>query len=194
MNLGIKEAMNIAIECILFGFIVLIIAFFSIYAKEALIIKDNENIQMREIEEYRNLYEFTIGYEMNLEDFNSLITVSSKSLKDYNTDDVKKILSNVNTKLVYRTTKVKGEDIIRFIGLYPKEYNLIILQMKSSDTNNNGVEIYKLLTTNPDDNWLLSSVMNKIGSNNTKEFYCMAIYDTTNYCYDSILFIETDIV
>ena len=193
MSLGIKEAMNIAIECILFGFIVLIIAFFSTYDKGALIIKDNENIQMREIEEYRNLYEFTMGSEMNLEDINSSISlIGTTSLKSYSVTNIQKFLSINTNKNVYKRTIVRGEDIIRFASLYPKDYNIIVL--KKNNSNNNLAEVYKLLTTDKDENWLISSVTEKIGNNNIKDFYCMAVYDTNNYWYDSVLFCDTDII
>ena len=70
MSNELKESLIIGIELILFGFIILIIAMFGDYARDAFILKEARNQGMSDIKEYRNIYNLTEGAEIDLADSN----------------------------------------------------------------------------------------------------------------------------
>ena len=49
MNIGVREAIYICLECLVFGFLILIVALFGGYARDSLHLKADLNTQMTEI-------------------------------------------------------------------------------------------------------------------------------------------------
>ena len=219
MSNELKEAIKIALECVIFASLILIIAVFGNFARESLVMKNNQDITMTDIKEYRDIYSFTKGNELVLEalnndlsiDLDTSVTVYTKSqikkldsyfdffeykenckdcmgvnlcidckyynyFEDNNSEYIsgKKVRKKLNSDMT-------GEDVIRFLSVHPKEYNVIIFK------NDN---LYKFLKTSTDEEWQMSYIIKNLITEAGNKYFCIGIYDSDKYVYDTILFLE----
>lgn len=176
MSDELREAIIIGLELILFSILLLIIFFFGQYSKNAFLLKNIQDETMYDIVEYRNFYEYTSGSEVDIDVLRDKYNIRRNTSNTLNnlTEEKAKELSNENW--------VTGDDIVRFVGDYHKEYDVII-QTKE----NKKIGITKDLDT---DVWDVGYVTNWLNDKVSSPFYCFAIYDTYFYKYDSIVFVE----
>ena len=168
MGNEIREAMFVAIDVLVFSLLLLIIFFFGRYANNAFVLKKTQDLTITDIQEYRNVYQFSMGKEITKEELKNIagdypyLGLSQNKAKE---------LSNI----------VTGDDIVRLVGLYPKEYKIYI----SNDSK------HLELTSDSDvSEWSMSTVSDWLGEDVTKEFYCLFVYDEVQYKYDSVIFIR----
>lgn len=187
MSEELKEALKISLELIIFGIIVLIISIFSGYSRSAFIDKNNQDIIKTDISEYRNVYEFSMGRETTKEYMESIDSVIEN---DYGNLPVriKRGLISKN-QMVKIANIITGDDIVRFISKYPRDYNVFIYVF-NKDVNN--FDLYKLNSESTDEDWNMLSVNQFLDKNITKEFYCVFIYDEVLGIYESVVFISVN--
>lgn len=185
MSTELREAIVIGIECLLFSFLLFIIFIFGGYSKDALNIKHTQDLAMTDITEYRNMYQFTEGKEVP----KSKIELSIGAFPYTGLTKIKEDeISNLCKVL-------KGDDIVRFVGLYSKEYNVKIkngsksleLYKSSSEKYINSTEEEREKLSN---NWAMLNVSDWLGSDIVNEFYCIVVYDELTYQYDSVIFFK----
>lgn len=166
MSDELREAIYIGVELILFSIILTIILFMGNFSREAYDIKKMQDVSMTDINEYRKFYEFTLGKEKQKDEIEKIVGNSSFcSLSEgYMRDN-----GNI----------VTGDDIIRFIGKYPYEYDVYV----SYDD-----KIFELNTESSKENWSSTYVSSVLGEIVNKEFYSLGVFDSIDYCYDSIIF------
>ena len=208
MNIGVREAIYICLECLVFGFLILIVSLFGGYARNALHTKADLNTQMTEISEYRDIYEFTMGCELKTVDISEYVNqygtnVSKKQFIDYDIEDMEIFFSwnidnyddneedffSIGKEWAFSQTILKGEDLIRFIGKFPNKYNIAIMQ-KTSNT----LELNKLMKEESIEKWTMSHNMDMLGESELEDFYCFSVYDDINGKYDCIVFVETEYI
>lgn len=200
MNIGVREAIYICLECLVFAFLILIISLFSGYAKDSLHLKADLNTQMTEISEYRDIYEFTMGCELNTSDINDYLGRTNRiEIIDYTMDELSEFFKlNINKRKnnesnffsigkewSFAETEVSGEDLIRFIGKFPNEYNIIIFSVTSTE-----LKLNKLRKEASSEEWSMSYNMELLGDSEIKDFYCFGVYDDLKSRYDTIVFVE----
>lgn len=182
MSTELREALVIGIECLVFSFLLFIIFVFGGYSKDALNIKHTQDIAMTDITEYRNIYQFTEGkevlkseIELEIGGFPYVGLTKSKA------EGVGKLL--------------QGDDVVRFAGLFSKEYNVVIkngsnrleLYKSNSDKYINSTEEERKKMT---DDWNISNISDWLGVDIVNDFYCVVIYDELTYQYDSVIFLK----
>ena len=207
MGIGVREAIYICLECLVFAILILIVSLFGGYARESLHTKGNLNAQMTEIKEYRDIYEFTMGCELKTYDINSYMkqygSLPNINLKSefinypqreldiflgWNIDkyyDKEDTFFSIGTEWAFADTIISGEDVIRFIGKFPNQYNVIIF--RKTDTS---LIIDKLKKEDPVEKWSMSYNMELLGDSEIKDFYCFSVFDDDRGRYDCIVFIE----
>lgn len=164
----LREAIIISVELLVFSLLLVIIFFFGEYAHNAFVVKQIQDSTITDIVEYRNIYQFSMGKEVNKSE---LETFAGPAPYYGLGADKAQELSNI----------VTGDDIVRFIGLYPKEYPVYIYKDKITDR----LELTK--DTNID-NWSMTYVSDWLGEDINKEFFCLFVYDEISYVYDSVIF------
>lgn len=200
MNIGVREAIYICLECLVFAFLILIISLFSGYAKDSLHLKADLNTQMTEISEYRDIYEFTMGCELNTSDINNYLGKSKRvEIIDYTMSNMETFFAwnvdkyndgesdffSIGKEWSFADTIVSGEDLVRFIGKFPNEYNIMIFRVANSQ-----LQMNKLRKEASSEEWSMSYNMELLGDSEIKDFYCFSVYDDLKNRYDCIVFIE----
>lgn len=207
MGIGVREAIYICLECLVFAILILIVSLFGGYARESLHTKGNLNAQMTEIKEYRGIYEFTMGCEIKTSDIHDYMNQYGDNLKgeiiNYefkdielflywncdNYDDDEEDYFSIGKEWAFADTMVSGEDLVRFIGKYPNQYNIVILRTTESD-----IKYDKLRKEDSIEKWSMSYNMELLGESEIEEFYCFGIYDDLKNRYDCIVFAETEYI
>lgn len=169
----INYVWEIAMECIVIAVIIFILSVFGGYAREALIAKEIENQTMTDIREYRKFYEYTFGIEAK----KSELPLGSK---DNPYGNVAGGLLNNLQKYKDLSSVVKGDDVVRFIGLYPRQYNVYIYY-----TGKNNTEFKSLTKESLDEEWGLGGLGDTISDD---KYYCTVVYDDTLGFYESVIF------
>ena len=204
MSTELREAIVVGIECLLFSLILFIIFIFSGYSKDALNIKHTQDLAMTDITEYRNIYQFTEGKEFKSEDLKNIVgdfpnIILSNSMNDGSKLNKIGHLLNPNcveTEDDYKEIKLlNGDDIVRFVGLYPKEYNITIINgaktlklYKNSSTQY--IESSEDVRTKLSNDWEISNVSAWLGQEIVNKFYCIISYDDLTNQYDSVIFLK----
>ena len=185
MSEELKEAIKISLELIIFGIIVLIISIFNGYARSAFIEKNNQDIIKIDISEYRNIYEFSMGKETTKEYMESINSIIEN---DYGNLPVRIKNGTISkNQMVKIANIITGDDVVRFISKYPRDYNVFIYVF-NKDVNN--FDLYKLNSESTDEDWNMLSVNQFLEENITKEFYCVFIYDEVLGIYESVVFVS----
>ncbi len=170
----LREALIIGLELIVFGAIVLIILSFGNFAERAFFMKNLEDAARTEITEFKNFYEFTHGCQEDIDELRqkySIIKNTSLTFNGVNEDFAKK-----------HGSEVKGDDILRFIGLYAFEYDIIIYPSDKT--------AFALTYETKPNGWSLTEISDMLKEKMGQTFYCFAVYDTYSHMYDSIVFYE----
>lgn len=207
MNIGVREAIYICLECLVFGFLILIVALFGGYARDSLHLKADLNTQMTEIKEYRDIYEFTMGCELKTSDIHAYMNQYgdnySGEVIDYSIDDMEIFLYwnidnyddneedffSIGEEWSFADTKLSGEDLVRFIGKFPNEYNVMIIRKTNTE-----LKMDRLQKEDSIEKWTMSHNMELLGENELSQFYCFGIYDDLNNRYDCIVFVDTSYI
>lgn len=235
MDSEVKEAIVIAIELLVFSVLVAIIFVFSQYSREAYNFKHTSDISINAISEYRDIYQFSHGAQILKKDiisvYNDADFFYDNNFNDryieaklgvvpifryINSDDKKEILRETEDRVIRQLDYniVTGDDIIRFIGLYPYSYNVRIIKDITSDSADGSAFLFKNLpenlisqfdsTVNDKDIYYIYKESLKIGRHfdfnvselnewmgelTTQEFYSLFIFDDYNNIYDSIIFV-----
>lgn len=125
MSEELKTAIYTAVEISVFSVLILIIVFFGGYAKDSLVLKNNQDAGTREIIEYRDLYEIDKGKR---------IDVTTKGLSNNNYLNIRRVgyystkRTNFRNWVLNENTSnvVKGEDILNFISKKGGKYDILI--------------------------------------------------------------------
>lgn len=165
MSDEVRGAFELGLEILIFSMLILIIFFFSTYARNALVIKSNQDSGINREVQYRKVYQFSMGKEVKKGELSTPYTNL--------TEGQVKNISNI----------VTGDDIVRLVGLYPNEFNVYI--KKASSTNGTKT----ILRTDDLNKWDIVNLNAWLGIDIGKEFYCVFVYDETQYIYDSVVFI-----
>lgn len=197
MSNELREAINICIECFLFAILILIISFFGGVARNSLDLKVQQNNSMIELTEMRKLYEYTSGKQIEtsvLKQINGGLNFSGYNYSFFEDE----ILDNHSDCVV----KMKGDDVIKFVGTFPREYDIYIFDLKgtslelysSKDDNGNSVEpeLKGLRGKDEFTDWQPSKLSEWLGSSVTgsEGFYCLPVYNSDLYEYDAIIFMR----
>ena len=186
MSLEVKESIIIAIELLIFSVLLIIIAIFGGFARNALIRKNLQNDAMTNIKEYRNMYEFTEGIEVTVDEMKTF-GYAATNYKDISAA----FCQSKNATATPIANIVSGDDIIRFIGLYPYEHQIYI---KLDNTKNivldKGYNISSNLSEQQLKVWDMSTLVDIFGEDIGSDFYCVAIYDEWLYEYAAIVFVK----
>lgn len=175
MSLELRESLIIGAEVLVLSILLIIVSLFGSYSKNALVLKQYENDVITDINEYRNIYEFTEGQEVTKEYIEKTYSV---------TKNTNGSLNNLSVGLVNAlgiTNVATGDDIIRFMSLYPKAYDVCL------KTNNFNIAFTK---DSDEKVWEIGYISDLLNEDLNSEFYCFAIYDEYRYVYDSIVFIK----
>lgn len=187
MSEELKEAIKISLELIIFGIIVLVISIFNGYARSAFIEKNNQDIIKTDISEYRNVYEFSMGKETTKEYMESINSIIDN---DYGNLPVRIKNGTISkNQMVKIANIITGDDVVRFISKYPRDYNVFIYVF-NKDVNN--FDLYRLNSESTDEDWNMLSVNKFLGNNITKEYYCVFIYDEVLSVYESVVFVSVN--
>jgi len=193
MSNELREAINICIECFLFAILILIISFFGGVARNSLDLKIQQNNAMVELGEMRKLYEYTSGKQIEtsvLKGIDGGLNFSGYTSNFFET----KILSNYSDCVV----KMKGDDVIKFVGTFPREYDIYIFDLKGtslklySDAEDDEIELKGLTGKDEFTDWQPSKLSEWLGSSvtETNGFYCLPVYNSDLYEYDAIIFMR----
>ena len=161
-----KVAIYTAVEISVFSLLVLIIVFFGGYAKDALNIKNNQDASVRDITEYRELYEIDKGKR---------IDVTTKGLSNTNYLNIRRVgyystkRTNFRNWVVNETTSnvVKGEDILNYISKKGGKYDILLY------FNGKNKDIFKRSTT-----FTLNDLFEKYGLGRNTSSNNIYIYPT----------------
>lgn len=163
MDNEVKGAFEIALEILIFSLLVLIIFFFSSYSRNAFVLKSNQDMSRNSVIQYRKVYQFTMG-------------------KEITTDEITTSYANyTRNQAAQKGNIVTGDDIVRLLGLYPQEFNVYITNRSSKKA---------ILRTDDIKKWDMSDLGNWLGSDISNEFYCVFVFDKTQYIYDAVIFIS----
>ena len=197
MSNELRETINICIECFLFAILILIVSFFGGVARDSLDLKVQQNNAMVELGEIRNLYEYTSGKQIEhdvLKGITGGLNFSSYTFSFFENN----ILDDHSDCVV----KMKGDDVIKFVGTFPREYDIYIYDLKgtvlelysSKDANGSLVssELRGLRGKDDFTDWQPSKLSEWLGSSVTesKGFYCLPIYNSDLYEYEAIIFMR----
>ena len=191
MSNELRETINICIECFLFAILILIVSFFGGVARDSLDLKVQQNNAMMELSEMRKLYEFTSGKQIEHETLKGI--TGGLNFTSYTSNFFKtKILNGHSDSVV----KMKGDDIIKFVGTFPREYDIYIYDLKDSSlklySDNSNAELKGLRSKDEFTDWQPSKLSEWLGSSVTesKGFYCLPIYNSELYEYEAIIFMR----
>jgi hypothetical protein len=128
MSEELKTAIYTAVEISVFALLVFIIAFFGGYAKDALDIKNSQDVSISELNEYRELYEIDKGKRIDVtqmgltnRQYNRLkVTHSSGSSYDNMVLKYDSFIGDENSNII------KGEDILNYMLKKGGKYDIII--------------------------------------------------------------------
>ena len=191
MSNELREAINICIECFLFAILILIVSFFGGVARDSLDLKVQQNNAMIELSEMRKLYEFTRGKQIEHDTLKGIaggLNFTSYTSNFFET----KILNGHSDSVV----KMKGDDIIKFVGTFPREYDIYIYDLKDSSlklySDNSNAELKGLRSKDEFTDWQPSKLSEWLGSSVTesKGFYCLPVYNSELYEYEAIIFMR----
>lgn len=197
MSNELRETINICIECFLFAILILIVSFFGGVARDSLDLKVQQNNTMLELGEMRKLYEFTNGKQIDHDILKGITGGLNFTSYNYNFFETK-ILSNHSECVV----KMKGDDVIKFVGTFPREYDIYIFDLKGtvlelySSKNDNGQlvssELRGLRSKDEFTDWQPSKLSEWLGSSviESKGFYCLPVYNSDLYEYEAIIFMR----
>lgn len=173
MSNELRETIVIGLELIVFSFLLIIIAFFGSYAKTALHSKNIHDSTRTDIVEYNNIYNFTLGSQVTVEELkdNSIIDSSNNLRMDRIDEGLAGGFAN--------STVVTGNDLVNFYGKFGKEYNGVV---KLSDGR-----ILDKENFNSND---LGNISLQLGEHVNSEYYCFAVYDEYKYQYAFVVFYE----
>lgn len=187
MSNELREAINICIECFLFAILILIVSFFGDVARDSLDLKVQQNNTMVELQEMRSLYEYTEGKFVEYSYLKGI--TSGLNYPGYTWSFFE---SNIKPKNLH--TVIKGDDVVKFVGTFPKEYDVYIID------NNGGKRLYSPHNTDAKLNglrkgddfeeWITSNLSSWMGSSIMEEFCCFAVYNSDVYEYDAVVFIQ----
>lgn len=194
MSNELREAINICIECFLFAILILIVSFFGGVARNSLDLKVQQNNTMVELGEMKKLYEFTSGRQIEtevLKKINGGLNFTSYDNKFFETYILEKHSDCV--------VKMKGDDVIKFVGTFPREYDIYIFDLKGtslelySDAGNDEPELKGLRGKDEFTDWQPSKLSEWFGSSvtgGTVWFYCLPVYNSDLYEYEAIIFMR----
>ena len=192
MDSEVKQGVIIASELLVFATLLLIVAVFGQYSRNAFVLKGIENDNISAISEYRDIYYYTEGQQYLESDFQTDFgTTSNKTTESVlisNLTSNSFIISNDFTNIV------KGNDIVNFVANHPGEYPIIIRQ-GASYVKLDPLKYNKMIddATNPDEEislWDINALISFLGEDIHKDFYSYAFYDDYEYEYKYVLFIE----
>jgi len=192
MDSEVKQGVIIASELLVFATLLLIVAVFGQYSRNAFVLKGIENDNISAISEYRDIYYYTDGQQYLESDFQTDFgTTSNKTTESVlisNLTSNSFIISNDFTNIV------KGNDIVNFVANHPGEYPIIIRQ-GASYVKLDPLKYNKMIddATNPDEEislWDINALISFLGEDIHKDFYSYAFYDDYEYEYKYVLFIE----
>ena len=123
MENELREAVMLGVELIVFSVLLLIVVLFGSYSRDAYNLKNNQDNSMSQIEEYRNIYEFSEGKN---ETKDNLVKDCGS---DYFYTNIVKTKVDSLTCIGKETEEQSftGNDVVRFVGLYPYKYNIRII-------------------------------------------------------------------
>ena len=176
MSNELRETLVIALELVVFAILILIISFFGSYARNALYLKGIQDETITDIVEYSNIYNFTLGSEVtveNLKDRNIIRVNNGNDVLEMGLMDEGLAGGFANG------TVITGNDIVNFYGRFGNDYNGVVkfsngTVLDSSDFNVNN----------------LGEISLKLGEKVNSDFYCFAVYDDYKYEYKFIIFYE----
>lgn len=191
MSNELRETINICIECFLFAILILIVSFFGGVARDSLDLKVQQNNTMLELGEMRKLYEFTNGKQIDHDILKGI--TGGLNFTSYTSNFFKtKILNGHSDSVV----KMKGDDIIKFVGTFPREYDIYIYDLKDSSlklySDDSNIELKGLRSKDEFTDWQPSKLSEWLGSSVTesKGFYCLPVYNSDLYEYEAIIFMR----
>ena len=200
MENELREAVMLGVELIVFSVLLLIVVLFGSYSRDAYNLKNNQDNSMSQIEEYRNIYEFSEGKN---ETKDNLVKDCGS---DYFYTNIVKTKVDSLTCIGKETEEQSftGNDVVRFVGLYPYKYNIRII--KGSDE----MYLFKSLPegfTKTTDNLIGFNIRmsnNKtikgmdynvaelsawLGEKETSNFYGIFVYDENYGTFEDVIFI-----
>ena len=212
MGNELREATIVGVELILFGLLILIIALFGNYARDAFALKEARNQGMSDIQEYRGIYNLTEGSEIDLVDCDDAfleamgkapngpddpkVTIDV-SCEEVFTDSSYNFLKAVHLSDIMLLNVVTGDDIVRFASLHPKEYNMYIRIDTDSD---NDIILKDALSINEEvlekekedlrRIWDISILSETLGEDVNSYFLCFATYNSILCQYPGIIFVK----
>ena len=191
MSNELRETINICIECFLFAILILIVSFFGGVARDSLDLKVQQNNTMLELGEMRKLYEFTNGKQIDHDILKGI--TGGLNFTSYTSNFFKtKILNGHSDSVV----KMKGDDIIKFVGTFPREYDIYIYDLKDSSlklySDDSNIELKGLRSKDEFTDWQPSKLSEWLGSSviESKGFYCLPVYNSDLYEYKAIIFMR----
>lgn len=191
MSNELRETINICIECFLFAILILIVSFFGGVARDSLDLKVQQNNTMLELGEMRKLYEFTNGKQIDHDILKGI--TGGLNFTSYTSNFFKtKILNGHSDSVV----KMKGDDIIKFVGTFPREYDIYIYDLKDSSlklySDDSNIELKGLRSKDEFTDWQPSKLSEWLGSSviESKGFYCLPVYNSDLYEYEAIIFMR----
>lgn len=192
MDSEVKQAVIIASELLVFATLLLIVAVFGQYSRNAFVLKGIENENISAISEYRDIYYYTEGQQYLESEYQK-----DFSRKSYKTDEDTLISDLTSNSFIFSndfTKIVKGNDIVNFVAHHPGEYPIIIRQ-GASYVKLDPLEYNKMIddATDKDEEislWDINALISFLGEDMHKEFYSYAFYNDYEYEYKYVLFIE----
>ena len=128
MSEELKTAIYTAVEISVFALLVFIIAFFGGYAKDALDIKNSQDVSISEINEYRDLYEIDKGKRIDITTKGLSNSAYLGLKKGYRSDEGlnAQVLGYKNWLNKDDSNIIKGEDILNYILKKGGNYDIYI--------------------------------------------------------------------
>lgn len=148
MSDELKIAIYTAVEISVFSLLVLIIVFFGGYAKDALVIKNNQDASIREITEYRDLYEIDKGNRIDITKKAEITPSNYKKLKETHLSgaEYNNVVIKYDNWLGENTSSIiTGEDILNYISKKGGKYDIII-KFTDSTTFSNVFKVDAVMT------------------------------------------------
>ena len=146
MSNELRESLVIALELSVFSLLIVIIIFFGNFARTALNLKSIQDSTIIDIVEYSNIYNFTLGSEVSVEELRDRDIIRLNN----GVDELR--INQIDEGLAggfANGTILTGDDIVNFYGVFGNTYNGVvrlsngtILDSSKLDANNLG-EIQK---------------------------------------------------
>lgn len=142
MSSELREAIVIGIELILFSLLIVIIAFFGSYSRDAFRVQKNQQDATRAIEYYSSMYEFTSGIEVDYDVLIDELRVQRTTEGSYTNLTESNILAMYNKATNKNFTNlnkipefyfVTGDDIARFAGLNNAKYDIVVANLDNAN-------------------------------------------------------------